>query len=152
MRMANPNDTSGFEMNFELVNQLSSLQFLNQAFNKLFAEQRIDEKTLFQLNLICDELITNIVSYGYNDNQEHLISIQLIITDSEWILTVRDDGCPFNPLERSNPDLMLSIEDRAVGGLGIHFVNQLMDDMTYTRSEPYNILTMIKNRTNRRSI
>jgi serine/threonine-protein kinase RsbW len=134
-----------FEDTIELVNDISELNRLTQIFHSLFAAQRIDEKTLFYLNLIGDELVTNIISYGYEDELKHEIQLHFAITPLQWTLRITDDGQPFNPLARKNPDLSLSVDEREVGGQGIHFVKQIVDEISYERTDDHNIITMKKN-------
>jgi serine/threonine-protein kinase RsbW len=136
-----------FEDTIELVNDIRELNRLTQRFHLLFTTLKIDEKTLFYLNLIGDELVTNIISYGYEDELEHIISLHLVITPSQWTLKIQDDGQPFNPLERMNSELLMSLEERSIGGLGIHFVKQIIDEISYERTESYNIIMMKKYRT-----
>jgi serine/threonine-protein kinase RsbW len=136
-----------FADTIELVNDISELNRLTQRFHMLFTTRKIDEKTLFYLNLIGDELVTNIISYGYEDELEHIIGLHLVITPSQWTLKIQDDGQPFNPLERVNSELLMSMEERSIGGLGIHFVKQIMDEIRYERTESYNIIILKKYRT-----
>ncbi|QGQ96655.1 ATP-binding protein [Paenibacillus psychroresistens] len=133
-----------FEDTIELMNDLSELNRLTQIFHALLTAQRIDEKTLFYLNLIGDELVTNIISYGYEDELVHVIQLHFAITPLQWTLKIADDGRPFNPLDRKNPDLSLSVEEREIGGLGIHFVKQIVDEISYERTEGHNIIFMKK--------
>jgi serine/threonine-protein kinase RsbW len=140
----NPDDRITFEDTIELVNDLSELNRLTLRFDTLLTTQKIDEKTLFHLNLIADELVTNIISYGYKDEYKHFIQMHLVINPTQWTLKIIDDGQPFNPLNRLSPDLNLSVEDRAIGGLGIHFVKQIMDEISYERTESHNIISMKK--------
>jgi anti-sigma regulatory factor (Ser/Thr protein kinase) len=147
--MTNSNQTSTYLESMELINDSSALIRLNQMFEALLTAHKIDDKMLFYLNLIGDELITNIVSYAYEDKREHIIYVQISVTPVEWTLSICDDGQPFNPLERASPDLQLDVEDRPIGGLGIHFVNQIMDVITYERTEHHNKITMTKKRLER---
>ena len=61
-------------------------------------------------------------------------------------ITVTDDGIPFNPLEVAKPDTSLPLEDREIGGLGIHFVLSMVDELTYERTDHRNIVTLSKSR------
>ena len=140
----NSNQVPMFEETIVLINDLSELDRLDQKFQNLLISEKIDKKTHFYLNLIGDELITNIITYGYEDEFEHTILLQLIITPTYWILTVQDDGRAFNPLNHDIPELDLAIEERPIGGLGIHFVKQIMDEISYERQESYNIMSMKK--------
>ena len=96
-------------------------------------------------HLVLDELLTNIVSYGYDDGLTHEISLRLRAEPGSLTAILRDDGKPFNPLEEA-PAAVLdgSIEDRPIGGLGIHFMRTLMDEVTYQRQDGYNQLILIK--------
>jgi serine/threonine-protein kinase RsbW len=144
--MANINDAETIEIAIELTNDLLELSEVHLTFESLLAKGCIDEKTLFHIKLICDELITNIISYGYDDLDKHTISLGFRIKPLDWSLTIADDGRPFNPLEQSEPDIFMSIDERKIGGLGIHFVNQIVDDIKYVRKHNSNILTMTKKR------
>ena len=98
----------------------------------------------FKVNLALDELVTNVINYGYDDEDEHAIRL-LVSWDGETLrFVLEDDGKPFNPLDIPPPDLDTPIEDRQVGGLGIHFVRQVMDSVTYRRDGARNVLTMAR--------
>lgn len=140
----NAEEAIPFEATIKLRNDLHELERLSQEFQRLNLGHRIDQKTLFYLNLIGDELITNIISYGYDDELEHCISVHLVVTPTEWTLRIEDDGKPFNPLEHKVKDLFLTVEERSIGGLGIHFVNQIMDEISYERTEQHNVISLKK--------
>ena len=102
-------------------------------------------KWIMNLNLSLDELVTNIISYGYRDGEEH--EIRITLTEEEGSLTVvlEDDGIAFDPLsEVSEPDLDADVEERRIGGLGVHFVKSLMDEVAYERRDGRNRLTLIQ--------
>lgn len=94
--------------------------------------------------LAIEELVTNCIQYGYDDAREHTILIVLSIEDHNLTMTVIDDGHPFDPLARPAPDLSLEVEDRPVGGLGIHLLRRLADHMAYERRDGGNRLTLTK--------
>ena len=97
------------------------------------------------LNLVLEELVTNIIFYGYTDEAPHEIHI-LFATDGQQIkLEISDDARAFNPLQAAEPDMNASIEDMKIGGLGIHLVKKIMDDIQYQRVDDKNILTLTKN-------
>ncbi|HOJ18456.1 MAG: ATP-binding protein [Ignavibacteriales bacterium] len=100
------------------------------------------------IELSLDELLTNIISYGYNDNDSHLITVDLWLEgedDSKFvIIRLVDDGVKFNPLEKKEVDLDLPLEEKQIGGLGIHLVKKLMDELHYERREDKNVLTLKK--------
>lgn len=137
------------EQHFTLRNELAEIPPLAERI-EVFGEQgRLSVQHIYQLNLVLDELITNIVSYGYSDDQPHEIRLHLRIEPGRLVAVLSDDGKPFNPLEEA-PAAVLegSIEDRPIGGLGIHFMRTLMDEVSYRREEGHNRLTLVKHLTN----
>jgi anti-sigma regulatory factor (Ser/Thr protein kinase) len=91
-----------------------------------------------------DELFTNTVSYGFEDDLEHLINFTLKLDNHELTLIIEDEGIPFNPLEKKDPEVPADLLDVRIGGLGIHIVRKLMDDIRYKRKHGKNKLTMKK--------
>jgi sigma-B regulation protein RsbU (phosphoserine phosphatase) len=94
--------------------------------------------------MVFDELLNNTISYGYQDDDEHTIDIQVDVYPSYLSIVLRDDGVPFNPFTREDPNIELSIEDREIGGLGIHLVRNVMDEVSYERKVNQNVLTLVK--------
>ena len=102
-------------------------------------------KWIMNLNLSLDEVITNIVSYGYRDGEEHEIHITLTEEEGSLTVVLEDDGIAFDPLsEVPDPDLDAGVEERRIGGLGVHFVKSLMDEVAYERRDGCNRLTLIQ--------
>jgi sigma-B regulation protein RsbU (phosphoserine phosphatase) len=109
------------------------------------ASWALDPKTAMEINLILEELVSNIIFYAYEDDQSHLVMIDLRKEKNQVRLTVTDDGKPFNLKEirdEVTPDL--SIEERKIGGLGIHLVRSLADRVDYHREGERNIVEIIK--------
>ncbi|MEE9606075.1 MAG: SpoIIE family protein phosphatase [Candidatus Scalindua sp.] len=125
-------------------NSLSEIDKVNQRFNT-FADHCGIPKTLSQkVNIVFDELLNNIISYAYNDNNEHDIIIDLEFFGDRLSITITDDGIPFNPFEAKKPDTELSLEEREIGGLGIHLVRNLMDKVSYKRHIGKNVISLTK--------
>lgn len=136
-------------MSFETIvlsNDLKELERLGAFLRSLSGTMDMDDQTLFQVNLVCDELVTNIILYGYTPEEAriHTIRIDMGLVADGWELRITDRGVPFNPLLKSSPRVDLSVEDRSIGGLGIHFVKQVMNDIAYERLNEENILMMKK--------
>jgi anti-sigma regulatory factor (Ser/Thr protein kinase) len=89
-----------------------------------------------------DEILSNIISHGYNDDDEHEIKIEVQPISTGIVLTIADDGSPFNPLDRAEPDTDLPIEERKVGGLGVHLIRKMVDESCYQRVDELNILKL----------
>lgn len=97
-----------------------------------------------QLNLTLEEVVTNILSYGYDDDAEHVIRIDFELDDDLLTARVEDDGRAYDPLQVEVPDTTAALDDRRIGGLGIHLVRTLMDDVRYARVGDKNVLTLTK--------
>jgi len=104
----------------------------------------IEPGVLQKLCIALDELLNNIISYGYEDDAEHEISVAVDYSDDELVVTIQDDGIPFNPFKGEDPDISLSLDEREIGGLGIHLVKQMMDEVSYTRTTDMNIVRLMK--------
>jgi anti-sigma regulatory factor (Ser/Thr protein kinase) len=113
-----------------------------------FAEQNnLGADTAQVFNLCLDEVFTNIVSYAYADGSPHEIFLDLTVTPGEVAAVIRDDGRAFDPLtEAPLPDLDAPVEDRKIGGLGVHFLKTLMTRVAYRREGAWNILEMARAR------
>ncbi|MBQ2514664.1 MAG: ATP-binding protein [Bacteroidales bacterium] len=99
----------------------------------------------FKLRLSIEEAVENVVRYAYDGGIGWLEAGTSLDKDS-LILTIelRDAGVPFNPLEKDDPDVTLSAEDRNIGGLGIYLCKKMMDSIDYRYEDGNNILTMTK--------
>ena len=104
-------------------------------------------ETVFRLNLALEEFVLNIMNHGHEDGL-HEIEITLTSEPDAITIEITDDARPFDPLnDAPQPDLAAAIEDRPVGGLGIHLVRTMMDEMNYRREGGKNHLTLITRRT-----
>ena len=97
------------------------------------------------VNLCLDELLSNTISYGYPDSGTGTIRVRLDYLPGHLRVQIHDDAAPFNPVEADPPNLTGSVQTRKVGGVGIHFVKELMDDIVYRRVGKENRLTLTKN-------
>ena len=99
-------------------------------------------RNAFDLALV--EWITNVISYAYEDQREHWITLRFLAAPGQARVEVEDNGRAFNPLDVPPADTAAPLEQRAVGGLGIHMIQQLMDAVEYRRQDARNILTLIR--------
>ena len=132
------------EYSFELKSDLSELDTLCQNLETFGQKIGLSKKFIFEVNLVLDELFTNIISYGFDDDSEHIIKVTMTLQNKGLCLNIEDDGKPFNPVEFKTPDASCSIEECKIGGLGIHIIRKLMDDICYERSENKNVLKLKK--------
>ena len=126
----------------------ASLEYLEAAIDVVvdsLGELGIDHKAAYKIHLALDELLTNVVSYAYEDEVGNMDIIYEIKDDPKVLeITIIDEGKPFNPLELKDPDLDSGVSERKIGGLGIFIVRQIMDEMEYVRKDNKNILTIRK--------
>lgn len=132
-------------MEFRLKNDLAEIQLLAEEVELFGEENELPEKVLFQVNLALDELLTNTISYGYPEGGEKEVLVRLTLEgEKDLIIEIRDGGFAFNPLKREEPDIKQDIDDRPIGGLGIHLVRKMMDEIEYRWEDEQNILVMRK--------
>ncbi|HEV8713017.1 MAG TPA: ATP-binding protein [Candidatus Binatia bacterium] len=125
-------------------NQLAEIERLGQIVEEFAERHHWSPRTLFEVNVSLEEILTNVISYGYEDNEEHEIILRLSFADGEMTAEIEDDGRPFNPLEVAEPDLDMSLEERPIGGLGIFMVRKFITGLAYRRHEGKNRLTLKK--------
>jgi anti-sigma regulatory factor (Ser/Thr protein kinase) len=105
---------------------------------------KLPDKIRHALDLALDEVLNNIINYGYDDKNKHDIKIEINVSKYHIILKIEDDGQRFNPLEVPGADTKSSLEERPIGGLGIHLVRNMMDDVHYKYENNINCITMKK--------
>lgn len=127
-----------------IVNQGSELARVAGLVDRLGVEHQIAPDALADMQVALDEVLTNVIDYGYTDDAEHKIGIRLQVIDDVLEAMIEDDGAPFDPLASTAPDLDASLQERRVGGLGIHFVKKLMTEVTYDRTGGRNRLVLTK--------
>lgn len=96
------------------------------------------------MSVVLDELLTNTVSYGFAGREGGEVTVDVELSADRVSVTLSDDGAPFNPLDLAAPDTALSVAERPVGGLGIHLVRRMMDDVRYQRRTDRNIVVVTK--------
>ncbi len=133
-------------LRLRLKAETESLDELGEAVEQFGLEQDWASKLLFQTQLALEELVTNVISHGYRERGH---SIEIVILSSPESLTIElsDDSWPFNPLsDAPAANLDAALEDRPVGGLGLHLVRTIMDDTRYVREDGKNRVTLTKGR------
>ncbi len=125
-----------------IKNRLSEIPEVIDGIEKFCQELPVPLSPGRKLKIVLDEILNNTISYGYDDEQEQEIRIEVEPIADGIILTIRDSGNAFNPLERETPDTDLSIDDRSPGGLGLHLVKNMVDDVHYVRVDETNVLSL----------
>ena len=97
------------------------------------------------LNLALEEAVVNVMDYAYPKDTAGYVNID-VRTDADCVVfVITDNGIPFDPTAMKDVDTTLPLEERSIGGLGIFLTRQIMDDISYERSNDKNILTLKKN-------
>jgi len=123
-----------------ITNELHSLESLMNAITNFLEDQAVDAQAVYRINLAMEEMITNIIKYGYDDYDTHEINVTVEVLEFEIVAVIEDTGREFNPLEQKMEVKDESLEEKEVGGLGLHLIKQMLDAMTYRREERKNIL------------
>ena len=121
-----------------------NLQYIQGEVEELGQREAWPDTLVFKVNLVLEELGLNILSYGgAGTDRRPEIEIILISEDDSLTIEVSDDGQPFNPLEdATDPNVDALIEERSIGGLGVHLVRTMMDDLSYQWADGRNQLKM----------
>jgi serine/threonine-protein kinase RsbW len=128
-----------------ITNKIDELDLIRQFLEQLGTEWSLDPTVVFELNLVLEEYITNLVFYAYSDQAAHEISIEVENEQAQLTLIVTDDGRKFNILEMpENEEIDKPLEERKIGGLGIHFIKTLTDHLEYKSDGKKNRLIMRK--------
>ncbi len=131
--------------NITIHNNIQELERIQEFVEKQGKEWDLTSKMVFSLNLVLEELITNVIFYGFDDDRVHEIDITMQLDEDILLLQIEDDGKPFDPFKVDSPgDLNKSLEERQIGGLGIYFVRGIMDTYTYERTEGKNRILLSK--------
>ena len=119
---------------------LDKLDDATEFFENFLTEAGASVKTIMQVNVAVDEVLSNIIRYSGAAS----VTLRCSCADGRAELCFSDDGCSYDPTAHSDPDITLSAEEREIGGLGIFMVKKMMDCVTYERRDGLNVLTLVK--------
>lgn len=118
---------------------------VSRFFSEWAGKNECPDSCALLMEMALEELFTNTASYGYPEKNGFILIILFSDPEKKYLqITLTDNGIPFNPLKRREPDMTLSVEDMPVGGLGIHMVRKFMDHAEYKRHLGCNIFTFRK--------
>jgi anti-sigma regulatory factor (Ser/Thr protein kinase) len=129
---------------FELKNDLTKIGRMSDWIEQFGSRHGLPPDVVFQLNLALEEIVTNVIMYAFDDEKEHIVGVDLSIKDNKIVAEVKDEGIPYDPTGVQPPDVDAPLEERSVGGLGVHLVRELMDDVSYARVGNKNLLCLKK--------
>ncbi len=130
----------------QIAATVESIETVTEFVNEQLEALDCPMKTQMQIDIAIDELFGNIAHYAYSPEiGEATVRIEVQEDPMAVIITFVDNGVPYDPLQRKDPDVTLSAEEREIGGLGIFMVKKTMDDIWYEYKDGQNILTIKKN-------
>lgn len=133
-------------LSIKVKSDRQELDGITAAVEAFSVEESWSSDLLFRINLVIEELVLNIMDYGYDDDQ-HEIEINLKSDAEAVTIDILDQGRSFDPLHDAPvPDVNAPLEERTVGGLGIHLAKTMMDELSYHREDSRNHLQLVKRR------
>lgn len=136
--------STGPVLRLRIPNRLAAIGETAADIARFCAGHGVPEGAIGHLNLALDEAMTNTIEYAWPDSGDHELALTLAIGEGAVTAEISDDGIAFDPLKVPPPDLESDLASRPVGGLGVHFVKTLMDEVAYRRDRGTNVLTMRK--------
>ena len=133
----------GTELHLKVETKQDELDRVSTAIEDFGLEADWPLDFVFKVNLALEEIVINVMNYGHDDGL-HEIEISLIADENALTIEIVDDGRPFDPLnDAPKPNVNTELEDRNIGGLGIHLVRKMMDDVRYRREKGKNHMTLV---------
>ena len=125
-----------------LTNDIDELSRLEPFLENFFDQNSLDTTLLPRVNLAMEEALANVIMYAYPKGEKGEVTLTANIDDNAICMEIRDKGMPFNPLQQQEADLNVSLEERQIGGLGIHLIKEIMDEVRYAYENGHNVLQM----------
>ena len=126
----------------KIANDLDELSVAADAAIRFLERNKASSDVIFAANLALDEIVTNIIKYGYEDSLTHEIIVRITLVEGSLEIETCDDGKAFNPFSQPEPDASCAAQE--AGGLGIHLVRNMLDACAYDRRDGRNIVTLTK--------
>ena len=134
------------KLSLKVKSDREELDGITSAVEAFSADEDWSTDLLFRINLVIEELVLNIIDYGYDDN-DHEIELSFKSEANAVTIDITDEGRAFDPLnDAPEPDISSPLEERHVGGLGVYLARTMMDELTYRRENSRNHLTLVKRR------
>jgi len=127
-----------------ISNDINEIEALTSLLIDFGTKNNIPEKIINTFNIAFDELISNTIFYGFDKLQNGIVQIEMTLTNNLLVACIIDNGNAFDPFNAPEPDLESDAETKKIGGLGIHIVKNMMDEMTYEFKNNENRVTLKK--------
>ena len=132
----------------ELNNDIAEIPQLSAFIDSFAEEAGLDFSLTMSLNLAMEEAVVNVMEYAYPEGTVGKVNISASAEGDDVEFVISDSGTAFDPTAKDEVNIDLGVEDRQIGGLGIHLVRNIMDDIKYERKDGKNILNLYKNKNN----
>lgn len=132
------------EKSIILANDISEIGKLNEFIEEIGNELSLSPEVVFNLNLVLEEAVVNIINYAYPKEEHQFIYLSAKLHEGSIVLVLTDTGKEFDPTMAPGADITLSADEREIGGLGIFLIRQIMNEVKYERIEGKNVLTLEK--------
>lgn len=139
------NGSADATIEIALTNDLREIAGVAARIDGFCADREIAPEVAYAVNLALEELLSNTISYGYEDGEPHRIEIILRLEGGMLVIAIVDDGKAFDPTKAPEPGLPASLEDDELGGIGLLLVNRMMDGIEYQRRADCNVVVLTKN-------
>ena len=127
-----------------LPNDINTIPQLCEFIEGICEELNLEMSITMSLNLALEEAVVNVMEYAYPIGVQGDVTIEAIANETCLVFIISDSGIPFDPTQKEKVDTTLSVEERSIGGLGIHLVREIMDFVDYKYRDSKNILTLSK--------
>ena len=132
-------------INYQFNADIKSMEEMISPIISALEEINANHQKVYQINLALEEILANIANYAYPSKEGKIyISYEINEDLNELKVIIKDNGEPFNPLEKEDPNLNLPVEKRKIGGLGIYIVKNMVNDIKYQRHNNQNVLEFVK--------
>ena len=132
------------EKKLVLKNEIAEINRLAIFIEELGEELNLPPDLIFNLNLVLEEAVSNVILYAYPKEEHQEITLTSSLTDGNLVFVLTDSGKEFDPTQAPDADITLSAEERQIGGLGIFLIRQIMNKVEYQRFDGKNVLTLGK--------
>ena len=134
---------NGESLEISLANELREIAGVAARIDEFCASRNL-QHAAYAVNLAIDEILTNTIEHGYEDDERHRIELIVRVEEESLVVVIVDDSLPVDLGIAPERDLDASLEDTALGGLGLFLVHQMMDSVDYRREEGCNVVTLVK--------
>jgi serine/threonine-protein kinase RsbW len=131
-------------VDLEIHNDLSEIAVVRDTLDRLGSELEVPSRALMQLQVALDEIVSNVVKYSWPDGHKHKFLVRITVLATGVALDIFDDGQPFDPRSAPEPNPPIEGQRPRPGGVGIHMIKKLVDDLSYERIDGRNHTCLTK--------